>query len=203
VPSSNGYLARLTSQEKTQSNFFPFELKQPFLILIHHRITSYINNLHPTKEKHLYGLIEKLIDASIPLWNATLAPLADEKFGLERRIEYTKVTYDPASFPDSEMLPREPGEDDDSYWARTDAWVQSGRRLVLPEPNEYFQPLPEPVFLDLKSKYGSRGLQVIVKLANIQLTPDEPEYEGGTWHVEGQMVCIFLQRTALYLTGRL
>ncbi|KAH9842495.1 uncharacterized protein C8Q71DRAFT_720034 [Rhodofomes roseus] len=28
-------------------------------------------------------------------------------------------------------------------------------------------------------------LQVIVKLANIILTPEKPEYGGGTWHVEG------------------
>jgi hypothetical protein len=28
-------------------------------------------------------------------------------------------------------------------------------------------------------------LQVIVKLANIVLTPDKPSYAGGKWHVEG------------------
>ena len=28
-------------------------------------------------------------------------------------------------------------------------------------------------------------MQVIVKLANIVLTPEKPEYGGGTWHVEG------------------
>ena len=42
--------------------------------------------------------------------------------------------------------------------------------------------------VDLKRDYGHRGLQVIVKLANIELTPEMPEYEGGTWHVEGQLV---------------
>ncbi|PHH89909.1 hypothetical protein CDD83_4999 [Cordyceps sp. RAO-2017] len=30
-------------------------------------------------------------------------------------------------------------------------------------------------------------VQVIVKLANIQLTPEKPSYEGGSWHVEGQL----------------
>ncbi|CAF3206568.1 unnamed protein product [Rotaria sp. Silwood2] len=30
-----------------------------------------------------------------------------------------------------------------------------------------------------------RKLQVIVKLANIVLTPDNPKYPGGVWHVEG------------------
>lgn len=28
-------------------------------------------------------------------------------------------------------------------------------------------------------------VQVIVKLANIILTPEKPEYPGGVWHVEG------------------
>src|SRR5690606_25476567 len=32
-----------------------------------------------------------------------------------------------------------------------------------------------------------RRLQVIVKLATIQLTPDKPAYPGGSWHVEGMM----------------
>ncbi|KAK4508643.1 hypothetical protein PRZ48_002382 [Zasmidium cellare] len=30
------------------------------------------------------------------------------------------------------------------------------------------------------------GLQVIVKLANIHLTPEKPTYDGGSWHIEGQ-----------------
>lgn len=41
------------------------------------------------------------------------------------------------------------------------------------------------------------NLQVIVKLANIHLTPEKPSYDGGTWHVEGlrnESICA----TALY-----
>ncbi|KAL2884175.1 hypothetical protein SGCOL_000114 [Colletotrichum sp. CLE4] len=30
-------------------------------------------------------------------------------------------------------------------------------------------------------------IQVIVKLANIQLTPENPSYDGGSWHIEGQL----------------
>ncbi len=32
-----------------------------------------------------------------------------------------------------------------------------------------------------------RRVQVIVKLANIHLTPEKPKYAGGSWHVEGMM----------------
>lgn len=28
---------------------------------------------------------------------------------------------------------------------------------------------------------------MIVKLANIHLTPEKPSYGGGSWHIEGQM----------------
>ena len=32
------------------------------------------------------------------------------------------------------------------------------------------------------------AFQAIAKLANIHLTPEKPRYEGGSWHVEGQLV---------------
>ncbi|KAI6603354.1 hypothetical protein MCOR04_001755 [Pyricularia oryzae] len=36
-------------------------------------------------------------------------------------------------------------------------------------------------------KYKDSGLQVIVKIASIKLTPDKPGFAGGAWHVESQM----------------
>ncbi|TKY89768.1 hypothetical protein EX895_001065 [Sporisorium graminicola] len=39
----------------------------------------------------------------------------------------------------------------------------------------------------LEDEYRDRGLQVIVKLASIELTPGNPSYAGGSWHVEGMM----------------
>ena len=58
---------------------------------------------------------------------------------------------------------------------------------MLPEPG-VFRPLEEPPLFDLRKDFSANGLQIIVKLANIELTPEKPEYEGGTWHVEGQLV---------------
>ena len=42
---------------------------------------------------------------------------------------------------------------------------------------------------EVKKTVDFRGktVQIIVKLANIILTPEKPEYEGGTWHVEGRL----------------
>ncbi|KAI9215919.1 hypothetical protein BC828DRAFT_353019, partial [Blastocladiella britannica] len=42
-----------------------------------------------------------------------------------------------------------------------------------------------------------RQCQVIVKLANIHLTPEDPEYAGGSWHIEG-MENERIVATALY-----
>ena len=79
------------------------------------------------------------------------------------------------------------GGGDDESWDEERAeeeWYRYEERKVL-KPEFYaippFQP-PAPVDpVDLK---GSR-LQIIVKMANIILTPEKPEYNGGTWHIEG------------------
>lgn len=50
-----------------------------------------------------------------------------------------------------------------------DDFFQPGTNILRPEKS-----------VDLKRDYGNRGLQVIVKLANIEPSPDKPVYEGGT-----------------------
>lgn len=39
----------------------------------------------------------------------------------------------------------------------------------------------------LEDEFRSCGLQIIVKLAGIELNPDKPDYEGGNWHLEGML----------------
>jgi len=51
--------------------------------------------------------------------------------------------------------------------------------IVIEVPKFENREIPEP--LNLKN----RKLQVIVKLANIELTPEKPNYPQGSWHVEG------------------
>ncbi|KAF8972573.1 hypothetical protein BDZ97DRAFT_1913065 [Flammula alnicola] len=153
------------------------------------KITSYINNLHPTTEKPLYGLIEELISASIPLWDLTLAPLRQPSFAHEQRIPYTDCTYDPDPEygPVADRLQQRNDESDYEFYERRDKWYEDTRQVVRPEPERPFAPLSAPPKLSLREEYGQRGLQVIVKLANIELTPEKPEYNGGSWHLEGQL----------------
>ncbi|KAJ8066741.1 hypothetical protein OCU04_004131 [Sclerotinia nivalis] len=71
------------------------------------------------------------------------------------------------------------------------------RKPVIPEPSfEDVNYSREPKKC-LSKKFEKSGLQVIVKIASIELTPEKPEFPMGGWHIEGQMnehIC----GTALY-----
>jgi hypothetical protein len=100
-----------------------------------------------------------------------------------------KYDPDPDSFPEEDKPQQFPGESLGDFWDRVDQWARDIRQIVRPEPGTFVEP-PNDTQMDLKDDFAEKGLQIIVKLANIHLTPDKPEYEGGTWHVEGQLVYI-------------
>lgn len=170
------------------------------------RIISYINNLHPQEHPGLYDAVEDVLAASIPLWEMTLAPGAQKGFTHPQRITFDGAEYDPD--PDLEELADEDGppvdDEDDSTWDFKEEWKRHVRRTVHPEPEEFdAEKFESPEPYSLKEHFGNLGrpLQVIVKLANIELTPDKPEYEGGTWHVEGKLVSLQLSLFQLRLTS--
>lgn len=51
------------------------------------------------------------------------------------------------------------------------------------DPNPVADHWPKDV--SLQRWFRDQGLQVIVKLASVELTPDNPRYPGGSWHLEG------------------
>lgn len=135
---------------------------------------------------------------------------------IRKRIPYDEQEFEPEdedTAGDSEFRDQEDDEDEDDYEEEREEWWRSTRRLKLPNPGKFVAPPSPDVsisnsfhinaripalyltrfqvadLMDLKRDYGHRGLQIIVKLANIELTPEKPTYEGGTWHVEGQLVC--------------
>ncbi|KAG7375404.1 hypothetical protein PHYPSEUDO_001468 [Phytophthora pseudosyringae] len=59
-----------------------------------------------------------------------------------------------------------------------DSWRELPRRPRVPDVVEL---PPEEVTISLRGK----TLQIIVKIAEIVLTPENPDYEGGAWHIEG------------------
>jgi hypothetical protein len=159
------------------------------------KITSYINNLHPTKYQDLYQVLEQCVDASIPLWNEVLSffhnrtrihisATSDEDYALPAGVKYHEEEFD---------------EWDDAYIE----WKRAHHYLIWPEP-EPFKSFEASAAnkdgvwpVDLKNDFSETGLQIIFKLANIHLTPEMPTYDGGAWHIEGALnehICA----TALY-----
>ncbi len=82
-------------------------------------------------------------------------------------------------------------EDDDDDQSETESQVdrwRDSRRTIFPRaasfsPSDYGPREGS----SLRTLFQDRGLQIIVKLASIELTPDKPRFDGGNWHVEGQM----------------
>ncbi|NUS12149.1 MAG: DUF4246 domain-containing protein [Streptomyces sp.] len=146
---------------------------------------SYVNNVHPEKHRELAAVLPELFARMLPLWENVLTDL--------RHPRPLRIEADPYGWYDSE--PEYPDRssygDDEAYaearrtWEEAlDAWWEN-RRPVVPDAPDFTPPeVPgDSARVDLRG----RRLQVIVKLATIHLTPDRPEYAGGSWHVEGMM----------------
>ncbi|MGA5037508.1 DUF4246 domain-containing protein [Streptomyces capoamus] len=146
---------------------------------------SYVNNVHPEAHHELASVLPDLFACFRPLWENVLTDL--------RHPRPLRIEADPYAWYDSE--PEYPDKsnysDDEAHAEAVRAWEQAqdewweNRRPVIPDA-PVFTPPEVP---DAAARVDLRGrrLQVIVKLATIHLTPDRPEYPGGSWHVEGMV----------------
>lgn len=146
---------------------------------------SYVNNVHPETHRELASVLPDLFAHMRPLLENVLTDL--------RHPRPLRIEADPFGWYDSE--PEYPDKssysDDGAYAEALRAWQKAQddwwetRRPVVPDAPAFTPPeLPdESARVDLRD----HSLQVIVKLATIHLTPDKPEYPGGSWHVEGMM----------------
>ncbi|KAH0027932.1 hypothetical protein KCU78_g3809, partial [Aureobasidium melanogenum] len=167
------------------------------------KITSYINNLHPVHHRSIYSVIEKFIAKSVPAWDLVLSSYIHRNVG-QLRVPMEGTEYE---FPFGEDLEvpdhvgSEFNEDDDEYYAARDQWIEDHRILIKPDARTYEPAISQGrrdlMPINLREHFRKSGIQVIVKLANIHLTPSNPEYSGGSWHIEGKLnehICA----TALY-----
>ncbi|MFF4098850.1 DUF4246 domain-containing protein [Streptomyces sp. NPDC001903] len=146
---------------------------------------SYVNNVHPDDHRELASVLPDLFARLLPLLENVLTDL--------RHPRPLRIEADPYGWYDSE--PEYPSKssypDDEAYAEARRAWEQAqddwweNRRPVVPDAPE-FTP-PEAPDASARVSLRGRRLQVIVKLATLHLTPDKPEYPGGSWHVEGMM----------------
>ncbi|CUA75280.1 ABC transporter C family member 4 [Rhizoctonia solani] len=142
---------------------------------------SYINNLDPLKHEGLYKAIEELIATYIPLFERVLTDSVPENEVIPER------TFNGYSY-DSEASGRSPDyqgySDDEKFERDYKGWAES-RIIILPHLQDGRYKAGSLEKRRIKYTLGGQTIQVIVKLANIHLTPEKPEYSGGSWHVEG------------------
>ncbi|KAJ6473262.1 hypothetical protein C8R45DRAFT_1163941 [Mycena sanguinolenta] len=156
-------------------------------------ISPYINNLHPTKHKAMYPIIESILSSFIPLFEHVLSQINGQDKDIFRDIPpgsgrmKTKSVYGTWAGYNCKHV----GETIPCIWSdggvnykdgMTDAEYEELREeapKILPEAHEpYTGELENSI-----APYSLRGrtIQCIIKLANIQLTPENPEYKAGMW----------------------
>ncbi|MFH8935367.1 DUF4246 domain-containing protein [Streptomyces griseosporeus] len=146
---------------------------------------SYVNNVHPEQHHELASVLPDLFARFLPLWENVLTDL--------RHPRPLRIEADPYGWYESEpeYPDRSSYSDDEAHAEAVRVWEEAqddwweNRRPVVPDAPEFTAPeVPGD-----SARVGLRGrrLQVIVKLASIHLTPEKPEYPGGSWHVEGML----------------
>jgi len=146
--------------------------------------SPYINNVHPTKHKELYSVIPEILQHALPMFERVLSDLI--RYLLPMRI----VTSGSRGLGGEEIadciwddgVPYPNSSSEEEYEDNPDEWFGK-RKFNNPDAREKYDGGLE-VMNDQISLKG-RTLQVIVKLANIILTPEKPHYPSGKWHVEG------------------
>ncbi|GAA3894972.1 hypothetical protein GCM10022244_01000 [Streptomyces gulbargensis] len=146
---------------------------------------SYVNNVHPEKHRALLSVLPDVFARFRPLLENVLTDL--------RHPRPPRIEADPYGWYDSE--PERPDasaySDDTAYRDAVRAWETAmddwweNRRPVVPDAPAFTA--PEPPGASARVDLRGRRLQVIVKLATVHLTPEKPEYAGGSWHVEGML----------------
>jgi hypothetical protein len=130
-------------------------------------------------------------DSRLPSWAGYFKPEeAPAKAEIVRLVEEYLAKLD-----NPDYVPREWDEELPENWEEEWGFRQTAewkwkrmRKVVHPEPNsEEYESWKEkiPTPFKLEHRFQEDGLQIIVKLASIELTPEKPDYAGGNWHLEG------------------
>ncbi|KXS20912.1 hypothetical protein M427DRAFT_27974 [Gonapodya prolifera JEL478] len=180
-------------------------------------ISSYINNLSRPAYPRAYGAIKAVLQAMLPLFERAvdalkshpkrwiLASLDSSDF-LEPEYEWQQKTFLQKKYGDGEIPSDVAGKPVWSWprevLAEYETWADHDGREAARQRSAAEPELPDPVdaafsYLDEAPNVSFRGktLQVIFKVATIRLTPENPEFSGGNWHLEG------MENEAIAATG--
>ena len=145
------------------------------------QIASYIPNVHPVTQQPFYSILEKFVDATLPLFNQTLIDL--------KAPGYTNQRFHVAVLGREPMIFKEPGDFLPPEERTTRQWLDSDGR---------FQDF---IFVDLKREFWNIGLQFIPHVFEIKLSPNtSTSYPGEPWHIQGrcnERICA----SAMYMYG--
>lgn len=162
-------------------------------------IKSYINNLHPERHRELYATIEQVITKAIPLWKMAVRStlyryecprLIVEGDGYDHDAaelveERRRKRWDGRRRGQSEDIRHDAESEDDDEDETAECYKRKYIQVPDPDPYEHRERrATDDDASTFDNTFSGNDFQVIVKLANIHLTPDKPNYDGGTWHVE-------------------
>lgn len=139
-------------------------------------IKSYINNLHPIKHKSLYLSLQSIFNEVIPGINYVLSKYASKEL---IRIKWDDGEYYREKFLDESGELIDDDDDGGDFDENCSENLKLKDKLIPPiiNSNHY-----NDVTIDLKS---FDEIKVIVKIIDIELTPENPVYEGSSWSVAG------------------
>ncbi|KAL5035774.1 hypothetical protein BDV3_005628 [Batrachochytrium dendrobatidis] len=130
-------------------------------------ITSYINNLHPSHHSELYQDITDIFQQFIPLFEKQVSLLMSlPSISRLLTVNQSADSLNDLSSSDSEE------SDDVSHGSTTDTSSDSTNapHTNIPKANVSFK---------------GRRLQIIIKLSQIHVSPNHPEYIGEQWCFDG------------------
>ncbi|KAH8891423.1 hypothetical protein GQ53DRAFT_746540 [Thozetella sp. PMI_491] len=200
-PDLDGALATnmIVSSENWSSNFQWLPTNVAFQSDGTPKLTSYVNNLHPIKHAEVYGALERLIAIALPAWDQCLKTYQegnlhgpgrlDSRFDSQYIDDEDDQIWDPpnrTAFADVEVNWDDAEDNYDHIEDEAERKWYHLRQPNLPMPLP-FQEIDYEPKVTLQEMFKNSGLQVIVKMASIELTPEKPEFPLGSWHVEGQM----------------
>jgi hypothetical protein len=142
--------------------------------------SPFINNIHPTRHKELYSVIPEVLQHAVPMFERVLSdllrPLLPMRIATSgRRTRNGEKTAD-CIWEHQNPYP--------FFFGQGDGPSRSNQRdFKTPDARESYG--RELGVMKNQISLKGRTLQIIVKLANIVLTPERSQYPGGKWHIEG------------------
>ncbi|RBA11058.1 hypothetical protein FPRO05_04231 [Fusarium proliferatum] len=136
-------------------------------------------------------------------WRRPISEEEEPRYDVESWEEMLADGEEDDREPDYYELGEEKAEDYKTNAVRRnldDAWFASTHSAKLPDADPSAKDHVRIQPSDVKANgffNNSSQIQVIVKLANIHLTPEKPVYNGGSWHTEG-LLNEHIVSTALY-----